>query len=91
MERISIREACSIDDIKEANHNKNPNHNNLSVSIESKKKIHNLIIPPQSVHLVQKNQYVESKQIIAEVHAKISPFNKKIQKYFHSNLAGEMH
>nr|YP_010249920.1 RNA polymerase beta'' subunit [Polytrichum commune]QTT78357.1 RNA polymerase beta'' subunit [Polytrichum commune] len=66
-------------------------HNNLSVSIESKKKIHNLIIPPQSVLLVQNNQYVESKQIIAEVRAKISPFKEKVQKYIYSNLAGEMH
>nr|QFK69584.1 RNA polymerase beta' subunit [Pogonatum inflexum] len=66
-------------------------HNNLSVSIKSKKKIHNLIIPPQSVLLIQNNQYVESKQIIAEVRAKTSPFKEKVQKYIYSNLAGEMH
>jgi DNA-directed RNA polymerase subunit beta' len=66
-------------------------HNNLSVSIESKKKIHKLIIPPHSVLLVQNNQYIESKQIIAEIRAKISPFKEKIQKYIYSNLAGEMH
>nr|YP_009732760.1 RNA polymerase beta'' subunit [Buxbaumia aphylla]QHU77102.1 RNA polymerase beta'' subunit [Buxbaumia aphylla] len=66
-------------------------HNNLSVIIESKKKIHNSIIPPQSILLVQSNQYVKSKQIIAEIRAKTSPFKEKVQKYIYSNLAGEMH
>jgi len=66
-------------------------NNNLSVTIKSKKKLHNLVIPPQSMLLVQSNQYVESKQIIAEVRAKISPFKEKIRKYIYSNLSGEMH
>nr|BDZ75500.1 DNA-directed RNA polymerase subunit beta'' [Trematodon longicollis] len=66
-------------------------HNNLSVIIKSKKKLYNLVIPPQSLLLVQSNQYVESKQIIAEVRAKTSPFKEKVQKYIYSNLAGEMH
>nr|QTT78441.1 RNA polymerase beta'' subunit [Andreaea rupestris var. fauriei] len=66
-------------------------HNNLSVVIKSKNKIHNLVIPSQSVLLVQNNQYVESKQVIAEVRAKISPFKEKVQKYIYSNLEGEMH
>nr|BDZ75622.1 DNA-directed RNA polymerase subunit beta'' [Timmiella anomala] len=66
-------------------------NNNLSVVIKSKKKIHNLIIPPQSILLVQSNQYVESKQVIAEVRAKTSPFKEKVQKYIYSNLSGEMH
>nr|YP_009732844.1 RNA polymerase beta'' subunit [Diphyscium foliosum]QHU77189.1 RNA polymerase beta'' subunit [Diphyscium foliosum] len=65
--------------------------NNLSVSIKSKKKIHNLVIPPQSMLLVQSNQYVESKQVIAEIRAKTSPFKEKVQKYIYSNLSGEMH
>lgn len=65
--------------------------NNLSVIIQSKKKLHNLIIPPQSLLLVQSNQYVESKQIIAEIRAKTSPFKEKVQKYIYSNLSGEMH
>lgn len=66
-------------------------NNNLSVIIKSKKKLHNLVIPPQSLLLVQTNQYVESKQIIAEVRAKIFPFKEKVQKYIYSNLSGEMH
>nr|YP_010188722.1 RNA polymerase beta'' subunit [Entosthodon attenuatus]QZJ47525.1 RNA polymerase beta'' subunit [Entosthodon attenuatus] len=66
-------------------------NNNLSVVIKSKKKLHNLVIPTQSILLVQSNQYVESKQVIAEVRAKASPFKEKVQKYIYSNLSGEMH
>jgi DNA-directed RNA polymerase subunit beta' len=66
-------------------------NNNLSVIIKSKKKLHNLVIPPQSLLLVQNNQYVESKQVIAEVRAKTSPFKEKVKKYIYSNLSGEMH
>nr|AND48510.1 beta'' subunit of RNA polymerase [Flatbergium sericeum] len=66
-------------------------HNDLSVSIESKNKIYNLNVPPQSVLLVRNNQYIESKQIIAEIRAKISPFKEKVQRYFYSNSEGEMH
>nr|YP_009920464.1 RNA polymerase beta'' subunit [Syntrichia filaris]QMQ99608.1 RNA polymerase beta'' subunit [Syntrichia filaris] len=66
-------------------------NNNLPVIIKSKKKSHNLVIPPRSLLLVQTNQYVESKQIIAEVRAKIYPFKEKVQKYIYSNLSGEMH
>jgi len=66
-------------------------HNDLSVSIESKNKIYNLNVPPQSVLLVRNNQYIESKQVIAEIRAKISPFKEKVQRYFYSNSEGEMH
>nr|YP_009682228.1 RNA polymerase beta' subunit [Fissidens nobilis]QDQ38640.1 RNA polymerase beta' subunit [Fissidens nobilis] len=66
-------------------------NNNLSVIIKSKKELHNLVIPPQSLLLIQNNQYVESKQVIAEVRAKTSPFKEKVQKYIYSNLSGEMH
>jgi DNA-directed RNA polymerase subunit beta' len=66
-------------------------HNDLSVTIESKNKIYNLNVPPQSVLLVRNNQYIESKQVIAKIHAKISPFKEKVQRYFYSNLEGEMH
>ncbi|KAH9530489.1 hypothetical protein CY35_20G005400 [Sphagnum magellanicum] len=55
-------------------------HNDLSVSIESKNKIYNLNVPPQ-----------KSKQVIAEIRAKISPFKEKVQRYFYSHLEGEMH
>nr|QYB18383.1 RNA polymerase beta'' subunit [Riccia fluitans]WKW95008.1 RNA polymerase beta'' subunit [Riccia fluitans] len=66
-------------------------HTNLFLIIKSKNKIHNLIIPPKSLLLVQNNQYVESKQVIAEIRAKTSPFKEKVQKYIYSNLEGEMH
>nr|AND47856.1 beta'' subunit of RNA polymerase [Sphagnum strictum] len=66
-------------------------HNDLYVSIESKNKIYNLNVPPQSVLLVRNNQYIESKQVIAEIRAKISPFKEKVQRYFYSNSEGEMH
>lgn len=64
---------------------------NLSVSIKSKKKFYNLVIPSQSLLLVQNNQYIESKQIIAEIRAKTSPFKEKVQKYIYSTLSGEIH
>jgi DNA-directed RNA polymerase subunit beta' len=52
-------------------------HNDLFVSIKSKNKIYNLNVPPQSVLLVRNNQYIESKQVIVEIRAKISPFKEK--------------
>nr|QYB18296.1 RNA polymerase beta'' subunit [Sphaerocarpos texanus] len=66
-------------------------HTNLFLIIKSKHKIHHLNIPIKSLLLVQNNQYVESKQVIAEIRAKTSPFKEKVQKYIYSNLEGEMH
>nr|YP_009668459.1 RNA polymerase beta' subunit [Heteroscyphus argutus]QCW59309.1 RNA polymerase beta' subunit [Heteroscyphus argutus] len=66
-------------------------HTNLFLRIQSKDKIHNLTIPSKSLLLVQNNQYVESKQVIAEIRAKILPFKEKVQKYIYSNLEGEMY
>nr|QYB18646.1 RNA polymerase beta'' subunit [Conocephalum conicum]QYB18733.1 RNA polymerase beta'' subunit [Conocephalum conicum] len=66
-------------------------HTKLYLIIKSKNKIHNLTIPSKSLLLVQNNQYVESKQVIAEIRAKTSPFKEKVQKYIYSNLEGEMH
>nr|YP_009668127.1 RNA polymerase beta' subunit [Plagiochila chinensis]QCW58903.1 RNA polymerase beta' subunit [Plagiochila chinensis] len=66
-------------------------HTNLFLRIKSKNKMHNITIPPKSLLLVQNNQYVESKQVIAEVRAKILPFREKVQKYIYSNLEGEMY
>lgn len=65
-------------------------HTNLSLSIRSKNKIHNITIPSKSLLLVQNNQYVESKEVIAEIRAKILPFKEKVKKYIYSNLEGEM-
>lgn len=66
-------------------------HNNLFLCIQSKDRMHNITIPPKSLLLVQNNQYVESKQVIAEIRAKILPFKEKVQKYIYSNLEGEMY
>ena len=63
---------------------------NLFLSIRSGNKIHNITIPPKTLLLVQKNQYVESKQVIAEIRAKVLPFKEKVRKYIYSNLEGEM-
>jgi DNA-directed RNA polymerase subunit beta' len=63
---------------------------NLFISIRSRNKIHNIVIPPKTLLLVQNNQYVESKQVIAEIRAKILPFKEKVKKYIYSNLEGEM-
>nr|YP_009667713.1 RNA polymerase beta' subunit [Schistochila macrodonta]QCW58489.1 RNA polymerase beta' subunit [Schistochila macrodonta] len=66
-------------------------HSNLFLSIWSRNKIHNIIIPPSSLLLVQNNQYVESKQVIAEIRAKTLPFKEKVKKYIYSNLEGEIY
>nr|YP_009545096.1 RNA polymerase beta [Gymnomitrion concinnatum]AZB86844.1 RNA polymerase beta [Gymnomitrion concinnatum] len=62
----------------------------LFLSIQGRNKIHNITIPPKSLLLVQDNQYIESKQVIAEIRAKILPLKEKVQKYIYSNLEGEM-
>nr|YP_009668208.1 RNA polymerase beta' subunit [Bazzania praerupta]QCW58984.1 RNA polymerase beta' subunit [Bazzania praerupta] len=64
-------------------------HTNLFLNIQSQNKMHDMTIPPKSLLLVRNNQYVESKQVIAEVRAKILPFKEKVQKYIYSNLEGE--
>ena len=43
---------------------------NLFLGIKGKNKIHNITIPPKTLLLVRNNQYVESKQVIAEIRAK---------------------
>ena len=66
-------------------------HTSLVVSIRSKNKNQDLMIPSKSLLLVQNNQYVESKQVIAEIRAKVSPPKEKIYKYIYSDLDGEMY
>jgi DNA-directed RNA polymerase subunit beta' len=65
-------------------------HTSLFVSIRSKNKNQDLIIPPKSLLLIQNNQYVESNQVIAEIRAKASPPKEKICKYIYSDLNGEI-
>nr|ART87652.1 RpoC2 [Tsuga ulleungensis] len=66
-------------------------HNNLSITIDGKDQVQNLTIPPQSLLLVQNDQYVESEQIIAEVRTRTSSFKEKVRKNIYSDLEGEMH
>ncbi|MFS7920312.1 DNA-directed RNA polymerase subunit beta'' [Helianthus anomalus] len=49
----------------------------LYVTIESEDIIHNVCIPPKSFFFVQNDQYVESEQVIAEIHARTSTLNLK--------------
>nr|YP_010576332.1 RNA polymerase beta'' subunit [Angiopteris fokiensis]UZN43873.1 RNA polymerase beta'' subunit [Angiopteris fokiensis] len=64
---------------------------NLPVSIESKEKIHNFIVPAQSLLLVQNNQYVGSKQVIGQIRTTKSPLKERVKKPIYSNLDGELH
>nr|YP_009694145.1 RNA polymerase beta subunit [Christensenia aesculifolia]QEI60320.1 RNA polymerase beta subunit [Christensenia aesculifolia] len=64
---------------------------NLPVSVENKEEIHNLIVPAQSLLLVQNNQYVGSKQIIGQVRTTKSPLKERVKKPIYSNLDGEVH
>ncbi|KAH9311723.1 hypothetical protein KI387_026758, partial [Taxus chinensis] len=66
-------------------------HNSLCVTIDSKDKVQNLTIPPESLLFIQNHQLVESEQVIAEVRAKTSPFKEKVEKHIYSDLTGEMH
>nr|QWW91755.1 RNA polymerase beta'' subunit [Swertia tetraptera]UPQ44072.1 RNA polymerase beta'' subunit [Swertia tetraptera]UZM11071.1 RNA polymerase beta'' subunit [Swertia tetraptera] len=65
----------------------------LYVIIESEDLIHNVNIPRKSFLLVQNDQYVESEQVIAEIHA-VTPtfhFKERVRKHSYSDSDGEMH
>ncbi|KAK8362497.1 hypothetical protein V6Z12_A03G105400, partial [Gossypium hirsutum] len=65
----------------------------LYVIIESEDIIHKVTIPPKSFLLVQNDQYVESEQVIAEIHAGTYTLNLKerVRKHIYSDSEGEMH
>nr|YP_005352937.1 RNA polymerase beta' subunit [Mankyua chejuensis]ADZ47969.1 RNA polymerase beta' subunit [Mankyua chejuensis]AJJ48599.1 RNA polymerase beta'' subunit [Mankyua chejuensis] len=63
----------------------------LSVSIRGRDGACNFVVSSQSLILVQNNQYVESKQVIAEVRAKEPPPKEEVEKHIYSDLEGEMH
>ncbi|MFS7920362.1 DNA-directed RNA polymerase subunit beta'' [Helianthus anomalus] len=66
----------------------------LYVTIESEDIIQNVCIPPKSFFFfVQNYQYVESEQVIAEIHARTSTLNlkEKVRKHIYSDSEGEMH
>ncbi len=63
----------------------------FSVIIEDlvgKKKVLN--VPQDSLLLVKNHQYVQSRQIIAEVRASIAPLKEKIEKNIYSHIQGEI-
>nr|YP_009449964.1 RNA polymerase beta'' subunit [Burmannia disticha]ANK36161.1 RNA polymerase beta'' subunit [Burmannia disticha] len=66
---------------------------NLCVSIASLNIIHNVNIPAKGLVLVQNGQYVESEQVIAEIHAGTSTFyfKEKVRKHIFSESKGEIH
>nr|AIX11058.1 RNA polymerase beta' subunit [Najas filifolia] len=63
----------------------------LNVTIESPDILHNVNIPPNSLVLVQNDQYVESEQVIAEIRAGTPPLKEWVQKHIYSESEGEMH
>uniref|UniRef100_K4AUT2 DNA-directed RNA polymerase n=1 Tax=Solanum lycopersicum TaxID=4081 RepID=K4AUT2_SOLLC len=65
----------------------------LYVTIESEDILHNVNISPKSLLLVQNDKYVESEQVINEIHARISTLNfkEKVRKHIYSDSDGEMH
>lgn len=63
----------------------------FSVIIEDligKKKVLN--VPQYSLLLVKNHQYVQSRQIIAEVRASIAPLKEKIERNIYSHIQGEV-
>lgn len=53
-------------------------------------KQHILHLPENSLLVVTDNQYIESKQIIAEIRANKPPFKEKVRKHVYSNICGEV-
>nr|YP_010466386.1 DNA-directed RNA polymerase subunit beta'' [Equisetum xylochaetum]UVF28132.1 DNA-directed RNA polymerase subunit beta'' [Equisetum xylochaetum] len=63
----------------------------LPVRVENTNEIHDLLIPSESLILIQNNHYIEAKQIIAEVRTANPPIKETVEKNVYSNLTGELH
>lgn len=63
----------------------------IKITIQYEEIEHKLNIPANSLILIKTNQYVKSKQVLAEVRAKIAPLKEQIEKYIYSDLSGEIH
>ena len=50
-----------------------------------------LDVPPQSFLLLRQQQYVESRQIVAEVRATAAPLKEEVSKGTYSDLEGQIH
>lgn len=62
----------------------------LTVTVIGQGKKHSFNVPSQSLLLINNNQYVESKQVIAEVRSSIAPIKEKVQRNIYSYLQGEV-
>nr|YP_010310924.1 RNA polymerase beta'' subunit [Bolbitis laxireticulata]UNA61856.1 RNA polymerase beta'' subunit [Bolbitis laxireticulata] len=65
--------------------------NDLSVVLTCCGDTHNFAVPARSLLMIRSGQYVEARQIIAEVRAKEFPLKERIQKAIYPNLKGEIH
>nr|YP_010616228.1 RNA polymerase beta'' subunit [Elaphoglossum yoshinagae]WAU47599.1 RNA polymerase beta'' subunit [Elaphoglossum yoshinagae] len=65
--------------------------NDLSVVLTRCGDIHKFVVPARSLLMIRSGQYVEARQIIAEVRAKEFPLKERIQKAIYPNLKGEIH
>ena len=63
---------------------------NVSLTVKSKDQTQFFIIPLYSLLFITNNQYVEAKQIIAEVRTSISPFKEQVKRHIYSTLQGEV-
>lgn len=62
----------------------------LEVIIRGKNNNIILIVPAHSLLLVRKQQFIQSRQIIAEVRATISPLKEQVSKGIYSDIQGEI-
>lgn len=62
----------------------------ISVVIQAKAKTHLLNLPKNTLLLISNNQYVESKQVIAEIRATKPPLKERIRKHIYSTLLGQV-
>nr|YP_010703816.1 RNA polymerase beta'' subunit [Bolbitis deltigera]WCO87001.1 RNA polymerase beta'' subunit [Bolbitis deltigera] len=65
--------------------------NDLSVVLTRCGDTHNFVVPARSLLMIRSGQYVEARQIVAEVRAKEFPLKERIQKAIYPNLKGEIH
>nr|YP_010981797.1 RNA polymerase beta'' subunit [Lygodium flexuosum]UYS92448.1 RNA polymerase beta'' subunit [Lygodium flexuosum] len=65
--------------------------NELIIDIKGLDCTNRLVIPAQSLLMIQNDQYVESQQIIAEVRTREFPLKERILKSIYPNLEGEIH
>jgi DNA-directed RNA polymerase subunit beta' len=63
----------------------------LIVTINSPGKTQSLLIPSDSLILIQNKEYIKSKQLLAEVRSQTPPLKEQVEKYIYSSYEGETH